>query len=94
MDMEVLEPIYEFRKQAIAEGKTNPVLEKVIAGLKKSGNMVGATGKRGAWAKGLDIKDANKEKVDVLYFVGCQTSFNEDMWKVAKATAKYSIKPA
>jgi Fe-S oxidoreductase len=88
MDMEVLEPIYEFRKQAIADGKTNPALEKVIAGLKKSGNMVGATGKRGAWAKGLNIKDATKEKVDVLYFVGCQTSFNEDQWKVAKATAK------
>jgi Fe-S oxidoreductase len=88
MDMEVLEPIYEFRKQAITDGKTNPALEKVIANLKKTGYMVPATVKRGAWAKGLDIKDANKEKVEVLYFVGCQTSFNQDMWKVAKATAK------
>jgi Fe-S oxidoreductase len=87
MDMEVLEPIYEFRKQAIADGKTNKALEKVIANLKKTGYMVPATGKRGAWAKGLDIKDATKVKVDVLYFVGCQTSFNQDMWKVAKATA-------
>jgi len=88
MDMEVLEPIYEFRKQAIADKKTNPALEKVIAGLKKTGAMVPVTGKRGAWAKGLDIKDAGKTKVDVLYFVGCQTSYNQDMWKVAKATAK------
>jgi Fe-S oxidoreductase len=88
MDMEVLEPIYEFRKQAIADGKTNPTLEKVIANLKKTGYMVPATGKRGDWAKGLNIKDASKEKVDVLYFVGCQTSFNKDQWKLAKATAK------
>jgi Fe-S oxidoreductase len=92
MDMEVLEPIYEFRKQAIADGKTNPALEKVIAGLKKTGYMVPANGKRGAWAKGLDIKDANKTKVDVLYFVGCQTSFNEDQWKVAEATANILTK--
>ncbi len=87
MDMEVLDPIYEFRKQAIADGKTNPALEKVIAGLKKTGYMVPATGKRGAWAKGLNLKDANKTKVDVLYFVGCQTSFNEDMWKIGDAIA-------
>jgi len=87
MDMEVLDPIYEFRKQAIKDKKTNPALEKVIANLKKTGYMVPATGKRGDWAKGMDIKDANKTKVDVLYFVGCQTSFNKDMWKVAKATA-------
>ncbi len=62
MDMEVLEPINEFRKQAIADKKTNPALEKVIAKLKKTGYMVPATGKRGAWAKGLDIKDANKDE--------------------------------
>lgn len=88
MDMEVLEPIYEFRKQAIADGKTNKALEKAVAGLKKTGAMVPASGKRGDWAKGLNLKNATKEKVDVLYFVGCQTSFNKDMWKVAKATAK------
>ena len=26
--------------------------------------------------------------MDVLYFVGCQTSYNKDMWKIAQATAK------
>ena len=92
MDMEVLEPIYEFRKQAIADKKTNPALEKVIAGMKKSNNMVGATGKKGAWAKGLNLKDANKTKVDVLYFVGCQTAFNEDLGKVGEATANILTK--
>ncbi len=92
MDMEVLEPIYEFRKQAIADGKTNAKLEKVIANLKKTGNMVPAAGKRGDWAKGLKIKDAGKVKVDVLYFVGCQTSYNKDLQKLAKATANILTK--
>jgi Fe-S oxidoreductase len=88
MDMEVLEPIYEFRKQCIADGKTNPALVKTVAAFKKTGSTVPVTGKRGAWSDGLKIKDASKEKVDVLYFVGCQTSYNQDLWKLAKATAK------
>ena len=43
-------------------------------------------GKRGDWAEGLEVKDARKEKVDVLYFAGCLTSYDKDMWKLAKAT--------
>ena len=88
MDMEVLEPINEFRLKCVEDGKTNPALDKVIAGLRKTGSMVPAKSKRGDWAAGLNIKDATKEKVDVLFHVGCQTSFNKDMWKLAKATAK------
>jgi Fe-S oxidoreductase len=48
----------------------------------------GAKAKRGDWAKGLDLKDFTQEKVDVIYHVGCQTSFNKDMWKLAQSTAK------
>jgi Fe-S oxidoreductase len=88
MDMEVLEPISEFRMKCVEDGKTNPALEKVIAGLRKQGSMVPAKGKRGDWASGLNLKDATKEKVDVLYHVGCLTSFDKNMQKLAKATAK------
>jgi Fe-S oxidoreductase len=88
MDMEVLEPISEFRIKCNEDGKTNPALDKVIAGLRKTGSMVPAKGKRGDWAAGLDLKDATKEKVDVLYHVGCLTSYDKDMQKLAKATAK------
>jgi Fe-S oxidoreductase len=88
MDMEVLEPITEFRIKCIEDGKTNPALARVIAGLRKTGAMVPVKGRRGAWAVGLNLKDANKEKVDVLYHVGCLTSFDKDMWRLAKATVK------
>jgi len=88
MDMEVLEPISEFRMKCNEDGKTNPALDKVIAGLKKTGSMVPAKGKRGDWATGLDLKNATKEKVDVLYHVGCLTSYDKDMQKLAKSTAK------
>jgi len=89
MDMEVLEPISEFRIKCVEDKKTNPALDKVIANLRKQGSMViGAKGKRGAWADGLKIKDATKEKVDVLYHVGCLTSYDKSMQKLAKATVK------
>jgi Fe-S oxidoreductase len=88
MDMEVLEPISEFRIKCIEDGQTNAALEKVIASIRKQGTMVSAKGKRGDWAAGLNLKDATKEKVDVLYHVGCLTSYDKDYWKLAKATAK------
>jgi Fe-S oxidoreductase len=88
MDMEVLEPIQEFRIKCVEDGKTHPALEKTIAGLRKQGSMVPVTGKRGDWASGLNLKDASKAKVDVLYHVGCLTSYDKDMQKLARATAK------
>jgi Fe-S oxidoreductase len=89
MDMEVLEPISEFRLKCVEDGKTNPALEKVITSLQKQGTMVrGARGKRAAWAEGLNLKDATKEKVEVYYHVGCLTSYDKDYQKLARLTAK------
>jgi Fe-S oxidoreductase len=89
MDMEVLEPIQEFRIKAVAEGHTAPALDKVIASLKKGNAMTpGAAAKRGDWAKGLNLKDFTKEKVEVIYHAGCLTSNNQDQWKLAQGAAK------
>lgn len=46
---------------------------------------------RGAWArqiKDFKIKDASKEKVEVLYFLGCNASYVPEINPVAKATAR------
>ena len=88
MDMEVQEPINEMRIKCVKDGQTNPALDKVIAGLRKQGSMVPVKGKRGAWASGLKLKDATKVKVDVIYHVGCLTSYDPKMHKLAQATAK------
>ncbi len=88
MDMEVLEPIQEFRIRCVADGKTHPALDKAIAGLRAHGSMVPPTGKRGDWAIGLGLKDATREKVDVLYHAGCLTSYDPSLQKLARATAK------
>ena len=89
MDMEVMEPIYETRIKAVGEGHTNPALDKVVNSLRKQGTMVpGAKVRRGDWAAGLDAKDCTKEKVDVVYHVGCLTSYDKDMWRQAKAIVR------
>ena len=87
MDMEVLEPINEFRIKCVEEGHTLPVLDGIINSLRKQGTMVpGAKAKRGEWAKGLDVKDFTKQKVEVIYHAGCRTSFDRDMGKLARST--------
>jgi len=88
MDMEVQEPINEFRIKCVQDGKTNPDLDKVIARLRKTGSMVPTTGKRGDWAAGLNLKSIATEKVDVFYHVGCLTSYDKDTQKLARATAR------
>ena len=89
MDMEVLLPINEFRIRCVETGHTHSSLDKVIKSLRQQGTMVpGAKGKRAAWAQGLGLKDATKEKVDVYYHVGCLSSYDKNYQKLAKATAK------
>jgi len=60
----------------------------VIKGLRKRGSMVPVNGKRGAWASGLKLKDIAGEKADVLFHVGCLTSYDSDSHKLARAAAK------
>jgi Fe-S oxidoreductase len=89
MDMEVIEPINEIRISCVESGHTNPALDRVINSLRKQGTMVpGARAKRSQWAAGLNIKDFTKEKVDVIFHVGCLTSYNRDMWKLARTAAE------
>jgi Fe-S oxidoreductase len=87
MDMEVLEPIQEFRNQCVKDGKTHPALDRSLSVLRKHGSMIPVTGKRGDWAAGLNLKDATRQNVEVLYHVGCLASYDKGMQKLAKAAA-------
>ena len=86
MDMEVLEPINEMRIECVEQGRTLPVFEKIMASLRKKGVTPVAGGSRGDWLDGLHVRDCTKEKVDVIYHVGCRTRLDRGMWNVARAT--------
>ncbi len=87
MDMEVLEPLYEFRIRCVEDGHTIPVLDRLINSLRKQGTMIpGAKTKRGQWAEGLEVKDFTKQETEVIFHAGCRTCYDKALWKVAKAT--------
>ncbi len=87
MDMEVLEPLYEFRIKCVEDGRTHPGLDTIINGLRKQGTMKpGARAKRGQWADGVSINSLAKQKAKVLFHAGCRTCYDEELWPIAKAT--------
>jgi Fe-S oxidoreductase len=87
MDMEVLEPLYEFRIKCVEDGHTVPALSNAVNSLRKQGTMIpGAKARRGQWADGLRVWDSSKKKPKVLFHAGCRTSYDKDMWPAAKAT--------
>ncbi len=93
MDMEVLRPIQELRIKAVQDGHAHPALDKVVTRMTSTGSMVPAEGrKRGAWAEGLGLTDATKQKVDGLYHVGCLTGYDQGLQRAAKATASILTK--
>ena len=61
---------------------------RVLAQTRQYGNPWGMPrSARGKWAKGLKLKDAQKEKADVLLFVGCTMSLNPELAERAKKAA-------
>jgi Fe-S oxidoreductase len=87
MDIDVLEPINEMRIKCVEEGHTLKTLDGIMSGLRNKDTMVpGAKAGRGDWAKGLNVKDITRQKTKVIYYAGCRTAYNKDMWKVAAAT--------
>jgi len=87
MDMEVLEPINEFRIKCVEEGHTVPALDGVIKGMREKGAMMpAANSKRSQWAEGMGVKDFTKQRSRVIYHAGCRTSYDKEMWKVARGT--------
>ncbi|MEW6663679.1 MAG: (Fe-S)-binding protein [Thermodesulfobacteriota bacterium] len=87
MDMEVLEPLTELRIRCVEDGHPNPAAGEMMKNLRGQGTMTaGARARRGRWAEGLGVKDSTVEKTKVLYYAGCRTSFDRELWKVARST--------
>lgn len=83
--------IVQMRRNLVEAGEMDPLLEKTLQTIHKSGNSFGESKrKRAAWAKELpfEIKDARKEAVDILWFVGDYASFDPRNQKVTQAFAR------
>lgn len=83
--------VVEMRRALVEDGEMDPLLQKTLQTITKSGNSFGESRrKRGNWTKTLDfpVKDARKEPVDVLWFVGDYASFDPRNQKVSQAFAR------
>ena len=89
--VEHLPMIVQMRRALIEEGEFDPMLQPTLKSLQKSGNSLGETKrKRPRWTRSLDfqIKNARKEPVDVLWYVGDYASFDPRSQKVTVAFAR------
>jgi len=83
--------INQLRRRLVEEGELDTNLQSTLQVIHKSGNSFGENKRRrGRWAKELDfeVKDARKEPVDVLWFVGDYASFDPRSQRVTQAIAR------
>lgn len=83
--------IVQMRRKLVDEGNMEPILQKTLQSVHKNGNSMGESKrKRAKWTKDLpfDIKDARKEPVDIMWFVGDYASFDPRNQVVTKSFAR------
>jgi len=83
--------INQLRRRLVEEGELDPNLQSVLQVIHKSGNSFGENRRRrGRWTQELDfeVKDARKEPVDVLWFVGDYASFDPRSQQVSRVLAR------
>jgi Fe-S oxidoreductase len=83
--------INQLRRRLVEEGEIDPTLQATLQTIHRSGNSFGENRrKRGRWTDQLDftVKDARKEPVEVLWFVGDYASFDPRSQRVSAALAR------
>lgn len=83
--------IVQMRRKLVEDGDMDPLLTKTLQTIHKTGNSFGESKrKRPAWTKSLPftIKDARKEPVELLWFVGDYAAFDPRNQKVTQGFAR------
>jgi Fe-S oxidoreductase/nitrate reductase gamma subunit len=83
--------IVSMRRHLVNEGEVDEMLQTSLASLGRYGNSFGKSGRlRAKWAKDLEfeIKNAVKEPVEYLWFVGDYASFSPSLQDITIKTAK------
>jgi len=82
------EILHAMRVRCIEDGQALPEHVVLVDNIKREDNPFGEPkSKRGDWAEGLGLKDATKEKVDVLFHAGCLFSYDEDLINIVREYA-------
>ena len=88
-DIDPLLVFEELRVKCVEAGYIPPQLKEIIGSIKRNGNsLFQPRGKRGKWAKGLNLKDIAESGAKVLYYPGCNYSYDPKLQEIPKLTAK------
>jgi Fe-S oxidoreductase/nitrate reductase gamma subunit len=82
--------IVEMRRSLLDAGEMDPTLQDALTNLSKYGNSFGASDRlRAKWTKNLEfkIKDARKEPVEYLWFVGDYASYDQRLQEITRQVA-------
>ncbi|MGD8603222.1 MAG: (Fe-S)-binding protein, partial [Anaerolineales bacterium] len=89
--IEHIAPLVDMRRHLVIEGRVDSMLQDALANLARYGNSFGKSDRRrAAWTKGLEpaIKDARKEAVETLWFVGDYASYHTGLAEITRKTAQ------
>jgi Fe-S oxidoreductase len=79
-DAEVLKMMKWMREEYVKEMGILPEHQPLVDSVKNYDNVwLQPRSRRNTWAKGMEIKDLNKEKAEVLLFVGCTYGLSEEL---------------
>src|SRR5579864_972958 len=91
LHIEHVPKIVDMRRQLVEQGRIEPRLQDTLASLAQYGNSFGQSERmRAKWTRdlGFPIKDARKEPVDVLWFVGDFASYDPRVQRHTQAVAR------
>jgi Fe-S oxidoreductase len=83
--------LVEMRRYLVSQGDMDAQLQGALTNLTRYGNSFGTSPRaRAKWTQGLDfkIKDARKEPVDYLWFVGDYASFDPRLQPATRSAAR------
>jgi Fe-S oxidoreductase len=89
--IEHITPIVDMRRHLVIEGRIDDELQGALANLGRYGNSFGKSARmRARWSRKIKpkIKDARKEEVEFLWFVGDYASYSPTLTEITKKTAE------
>jgi Fe-S oxidoreductase len=89
--IERIPSIVDMRRYLVLEGRMDNMLQDALSNLGRYGNSFGQSERmRAKWTQGLQptIKDARREAVEYLWFVGDYASYNATLTDVTRKTAE------
>jgi len=89
--IEHIDTIVDLRRYMVIEGMVDAELQDALTNLGRYGNSFGKSERmRAKWSKGIEpkIKDAGKEAVEYLWYVGDYASYSPTLTEITQQTAE------